>query len=214
MTISELVNGRYLARKTKLPHDLDNAKLISNLIKKYVVDGEKIEESLSEERMYKILSEVIRTNKREIQKDRNKAYVKLNHIADMTEVLFDRKIDRIRAGLMIDISVRCDVCKINAEFVDSKIVYHGRSYGMIWYCPCCRNYVGVHKGTNIPLSTITDKETKKARQNVHAALAKRFRSSDEAYSWLRRAMNLSKGKAHIGMFTKAECEKALQLLTI
>ena len=43
--------------------------------------------------------------------------------------------------------VICDYCGTPADFVDSSVVYHGHSFGMIYLCPRCGAYVGVHKGS-------------------------------------------------------------------
>lgn len=40
--------------------------------------------------------------------------------------------------------VICDYCGTPADFVDSSVVYHGHSFGMIYLCPRCGAYVGVH----------------------------------------------------------------------
>ena len=45
--------------------------------------------------------------------------------------------------------VICDYCGTPADFVDSSVVYHGHSFGMIYLCPRCGAYVGVHKANNL-----------------------------------------------------------------
>ena len=47
--------------------------------------------------------------------------------------------------------VICDYCGTPADFVDSSVVYHGHSFGMIYLCPRCGAYVGVHKGSDLSL---------------------------------------------------------------
>ena len=44
----------------------------------------------------------------------------------------------------------CDYCGGKVIFTDSAIVYHGKSYGNIYYCTNCGAYVGVHDGTKKP----------------------------------------------------------------
>lgn len=41
----------------------------------------------------------------------------------------------------------CPYCHIPTEYKNSIEVY-GIDYGMIYYCPKCRAYVGVHAGTD------------------------------------------------------------------
>ena len=43
--------------------------------------------------------------------------------------------------------VICDYCGTPADFVDSSVVYHGHSFGMIYLCPRCGAYVGVKDET-------------------------------------------------------------------
>ena len=45
--------------------------------------------------------------------------------------------------------VICNYCGTPADFVDSSVVYHGHSFGMIYLCPRCGAYVGVHKANNL-----------------------------------------------------------------
>lgn len=41
----------------------------------------------------------------------------------------------------------CPYCHIKTEYKNSVDIY-GADYGMIYICPKCRAYVGVHKGTD------------------------------------------------------------------
>lgn len=52
--------------------------------------------------------------------------------------------------------VICDYCGTPADFVDSSVVYHGHSFGMIYLCPRCGAYVGVHKGSDKPLGRLAN----------------------------------------------------------
>jgi hypothetical protein len=46
----------------------------------------------------------------------------------------------------MSITKLCDYCGQPALYTDSAVVY-GRIYGMIYYCPPCHAWVGVHRGT-------------------------------------------------------------------
>lgn len=63
----------------------------------------------------------------------------------------------------------CDYCGNPADFVDSSVVYHGRSFGMIYLCPNCGAYVGVHKGSDKPLGRLANSELRNWKKAAHAA---------------------------------------------
>lgn len=110
--------------------------------------------------------------------------------------------------------VMCNYCGKRTRFVDSTIVY-GRSYGMIYYCPDCRAWVGVHKGTDVPLGRLADAELRKAKMAAHAAFdviwRRRRTTRKKAYKWLSEQMGLPAEKTHIGMFDVAQCERVIAL---
>ena len=114
-------------------------------------------------------------------------------------------------------------CGSTASLRSNSLLYNGREYGngKAWICdrfPACRGSVGCTPEGR-PLGTIPDQETKKLRIQVHAAIdplwkngrtdrpKKRNRAS--VYGWLRRIMEIPAEACHIGMFTKADCLKAL-----
>ena len=43
-------------------------------------------------------------------------------------------------------------------------------------CPVCKNFVGTHKGTEIPLGVIANEEIKNARMHIHSLLDPIWRS--------------------------------------
>ncbi len=112
--------------------------------------------------------------------------------------------------------IYCDYCGRLAEFVDSKVVY-GRSYGKIYLCRNCMAYVGVHKGTDVPLGRLANAELRYWKKAAHAAfdpLWKRgpFRyHRDVAYGWLARKMGLPFEQTHIGLFDVSQCKKAVRI---
>jgi len=67
--------------------------------------------------------------------------------------------------------VICPYCGKNAVLTDSAVVYHGRSYGMIWLCRPCWAYVGTHKNSrkHAPLGRIANAELRDWKKKVHAA---------------------------------------------
>ncbi|MPN54908.1 hypothetical protein SDC9_202586 [bioreactor metagenome] len=60
----------------------------------------------------------------------------------------------------------CDYCGKPAIYTDSSRVY-GKSYGMIYYCPDCHAWVGVHRGTDKPLGRLADAELRDWKKKAH-----------------------------------------------
>lgn len=110
--------------------------------------------------------------------------------------------------------VFCDYCGERAEFVDSKIVY-GKSYGKIYLCRKCMAYVGVHKGTDIPLGRLANAELRHWKKAAHAAFDPIWKyglkKRNEAYAWLASCMGLPVKKTHIGMFDVAQCKQVVAI---
>lgn len=112
--------------------------------------------------------------------------------------------------------ILCDYCGKPARYVDSAIVYHGVSYGMIWYCPNCKAWVGCHKGTNKPLGRLADGQLRFWKRRAHAAFDPVWRGKSRftrraAYEWLADEMGLSAEKTHIGMFDIAQCRRCIEI---
>lgn len=111
--------------------------------------------------------------------------------------------------------VKCDYCGKPAHFVDSAIVY-GKSYGMFYYCPDCKAWVGVHKGTDAPLGRLANAELRKWKKAAHAAFdpiwrRKIFPRRNAAYAWLSQQMGIPPEKTHIGMFDVERCKQVVSL---
>lgn len=114
-------------------------------------------------------------------------------------------------------TVFCPYCGRQAVYVDSKVVY-GRSYGMIYLCRPCKAYVGVHKGTDIPLGRLANAELRCWKRAAHAAFDPlwkygRFKGYRRvAYGWLAKEMDLPLAKTHIGMFDVDQCKQAIRII--
>ena len=112
-------------------------------------------------------------------------------------------------------AVYCPYCKKKAVFTSSKEVYDGRDFGMIYLCRKCGAYVGVHKGTDIPLGRLANAELRMHKQFAHAAFdpiwQEKIMPRYGAYCWLAKKMNLPIKQAHIGMFNVKQCKKVIEL---
>lgn len=110
--------------------------------------------------------------------------------------------------------VNCPYCGSSAEYKDSKAIY-GRSYGMVYHCPPCDAYVGVHKGTDKPLGRLADKELREYKKKAHSAFDPMWQSGrfrrNQAYGWLSEQMGLTRDETHIGMFDIDRCKQVIDI---
>lgn len=110
--------------------------------------------------------------------------------------------------------VTCDYCGKPAHYIDSAAVY-GRSYGMIYHCPDCHAWVGVHRGTDKPKGRLANAALREWKKAAHAAFdplwAQGKMKRNEAYAWLAGRMGLTPEETHIGMFDEAQCRQVVQI---
>lgn len=109
-------------------------------------------------------------------------------------------------------NVVCQYCNKPAALVDSSVIY-GSSYGMIYLCGDCNAYVGVHKGTERPLGTLANEETREWRRRAHKVFDPLWRqnvftSRRTAYRWLAKALGVR--EVHIGASDIETCRKIIQ----
>jgi len=118
--------------------------------------------------------------------------------------------DDVRAGRI------CSYCGYPPLLTES-------NFGYRWSCDPCEAYVGVHKGTQIPLGSLADAKLRNKRKEVHRyfdqmwrfAMAKRgiskHKARGAAYKWLGEQMGLDPVECHIGMMDLEECALAIKL---
>lgn len=61
----------------------------------------------------------------------------------------------------------CPYCKEKTKFVDSKVIYKTKSFGMIYLCEPCNAYVGTHKGTEKSLGRLANKNLRHLKKEAH-----------------------------------------------
>ena len=107
--------------------------------------------------------------------------------------------------------IKCNYCGKPTRFVDSALVYHGHSYGMIYYCADCQAWVGVHKGTDRPKGRLANEELRIWKIRAHGAFdpiwTNRKKKRSQAYKWLAEQMGLPEDETHIGMFDVEQCQQ-------
>lgn len=112
--------------------------------------------------------------------------------------------------------LRCPYCGGKPIYTDSSIIY-GRSYGMIYLCKPCDAYVGVHKGTDVPLGRLANKELRLWKKKAHAAFDPLWKfkkiTRSRAYETLSKELNISKKDAHIGMFDVDQCKRVVEIFS-
>lgn len=110
--------------------------------------------------------------------------------------------------------ILCPYCNEPAALVDSKEIYQGKSYGLVWLCRPCRAWCGVHKGSHRPLGTLANGTVRELRKKAHATFDPIWKSKlltrKKAYQRLAQAMGIEFHKCHIGMMQKDECFKAIE----
>ena len=119
----------------------------------------------------------------------------------------------------------CPYCGKIPLLVDSKEIYHGRSYGMIWLCRPCNAYVGTHKDSkdHKPLGRLANAELRKWKVITHDVFDKIWQkildekkyskhiARNYAYKWLSEKMYLDLSDCHIGMFDVPQCKKVVEI---
>lgn len=111
----------------------------------------------------------------------------------------------------------CRYCGGHVSFTTNDVFY-GRQFGewpWCYFCSACKAYVGCHPKTDIPLGTLADGATRKARNAAHAAFDPLWRGKgspmkrEHAYQWLSEALGIPRSVTHIGFFDQQTCERVV-----
>ncbi len=108
----------------------------------------------------------------------------------------------------------CHYCGSPVFLLNNSEIY-GRSYGdwpYAYKCCGCDSYVGLHPGTDLPLGTLADRETREARKQYKRAFLDVQRHHEwtrrAAYAWLSRRMGIPEEECHWGMFSVDQAQLA------
>lgn len=122
-------------------------------------------------------------------------------------------------GDVLPVPEACRFCVGKVNLVNNAEFYGGREYGwpLAYRCSCCGARVGTHLGTDIPLGTLANEVTIKARIAAHDAFDPLWKGKtpwhrSQAYQALARAMQ--KRFAHISWMDEQECRKVVELCRI
>lgn len=110
----------------------------------------------------------------------------------------------------------CPYCYRATEYVDSKVIYNGISYGMIYLCVNCRAFCGVHKDDPTrSLGRVASRELRECRKQAHAQFDLIWKQGhlekSEAYKWLSQELEIPKQYTHMGMFSQKTCLKVIEV---
>lgn len=113
---------------------------------------------------------------------------------------------------------KCNCCGHNdILLLNNAHIYYGRSIGdfpWIYICSACGSYVGLHPNTDIPLGTLADEQTRKARVYVkdffHRWMKVHGLRRSEAYKALSVRTGIRKAECHFGMFNIDRCNRVLE----
>lgn len=116
---------------------------------------------------------------------------------------------------MVKRKVFCDYCGAPAKLIDSKALYGGVGYGMMWRCNPCDAHVGVHANSpsHAPLGRLANGHLRRLKMRAHKAFdeiwREGFMSRRAAYAWLAAKLDLPPEKCHIGMFNPETCKEVI-----
>lgn len=115
--------------------------------------------------------------------------------------------------------VICPYCKKHATLTTGDEAMPDRpdlSDRKFWICVPCDAMVGTRIIGEDPFGTMANRELRKQREAVHAALRPIWDGKNlprnKAYAWLMNSLGLGRTSAHIGMFSLATCKRALRVI--
>ena len=128
--------------------------------------------------------------------------------------------EQIRTGKL------CPYCRTETHLVSGDIIYPHRSkdvprskFLVKKYYVCANNkdhYVGTYKDNVTALGRLADAELRSFKSQGHDSFdplwkeRKIFKSRKKAYEWLSEEMSLPIEFTHFGMFSVAQCIKAIE----
>lgn len=108
----------------------------------------------------------------------------------------------------------CPICEDHVDVRHHQEIY-GAEFGdwpWMYACDSCDARVGMHPGTNIPLGTLADEETREARKRCKEPFESLYKtgkmSRSQAYQALADKLGIPKEECHFGWFDVAMCERA------
>lgn len=122
---------------------------------------------------------------------------------------------------MIKLAVPTD-CRFcgNKVLLQTQKEFYGRDYGKkskLYVCMHCKARVGTHPGTDHPLGTLADEETRTARMEAHRSFDPLWKSKTmkrrAAYEWLAGELRIPTAECHISWFEPDRCQRVVEVVT-
>lgn len=119
-------------------------------------------------------------------------------------------------------TVNCPYCGAEAILKPAFKVFGSHANDVrqhIYVCsnwPACDAYVFAHQHDASAMGTLANKELRQKRIQAHKALAAYQKATKmqkwAAYIWLEGKLDLTEDSMHIGLFSSADCDRAIDLL--
>lgn len=118
----------------------------------------------------------------------------------------------------VEIPCICPYCQGLVSITHHQVIYSGKQYGewpWVYACNDCDAYVGMHPFTNLPLGTLADSTTRKARSKAKAAFNRHWQSRGmnrkQGYIWLAEQLGIERQKCHIGWSDTEQCQRIIKI---
>ena len=114
--------------------------------------------------------------------------------------------------------LRCPHCGAVAIIRPASEIYHDpQRTDELYVCrnyPECKSYVGMHRGTRIPLGTLANGDLRNLRIKAHRIFDQLWQrgimSRHTAYQWMADLFGLTPDDAHIGKFGEYRCQQLIE----
>lgn len=112
----------------------------------------------------------------------------------------------------------CPHCGAIAQIRAASEIYNDpRRTDELYVCrnyPKCNTYVGMHRGTRIPLGSLANGDLRNLRIKAHRKFDQLWQSGimprHAAYRWLADSLGLALDDAHIGKFGEYRCQQVIE----
>ena len=113
----------------------------------------------------------------------------------------------------------CPNCSSSVELISNSKIYRKEIGEGPFAYRCtgseCQSYVGIHPKTDIPLGTLADEKTRKARSAAKAIFQPMWEidgfTKDSAYAWLAEKMGIKHEHCHVGWFNFEQCNQVIEI---
>lgn len=114
--------------------------------------------------------------------------------------------------------LRCPHCGAVAVIRPAAEIYNDpRRTDEMYVCrnyPVCNTYVGMHRGTRIPLGTLANGDLRNLRIKAHRKFDQIWQTGimprHAAYHWLADSFGMKLDDAHIGKFGEYRCQQVIE----